>query len=108
MARRWRSFDQETTDQEFLSIPLTDMIALFDAMRLYALEAPGGFVVKSYGKGLMMIKATNQTSGRCLFFTVSDTEGDQALTALLAYKKESDEVPARVLTTARQRMEKAN
>lgn len=49
-----------------------------------------------------MIKATNHTSGRCLFFTI-DTEEPTKLVALLAYKKESDEAPESLIRTARER-----
>lgn len=72
-------------------------------MKAYRLELETGFVVKSYGDGLMMIKAANRTAGRCLFFMVSGEDSD-SLVALLAYKKESDEAPKRVLETALERM----
>lgn len=71
------------------------------------MEVAGGFVVKSYGDGLMMIKAANHTQGRCLFFTVREEQGDEVLTALVAYKKETQEAPERVIETARKRMDKA-
>lgn len=62
------------------------------------MELPGGYKVRSYGDGLMMIKATNRTSGRCLFFSVVELDGVEVLTALLAYKKESSDAPLHLLT----------
>ncbi len=50
-----------------------------------------------------MIKATNSTSGRCLFFT-PHREGDvETLVALMFYKKESDDAPSALLDAARER-----
>jgi hypothetical protein len=104
MERRWTSFNSEITNSEFLAIPAHDRAALFGAMKAYRLALPGGFVVKNYGDGLMMIKAANKTQGRCLFFSVRESGGEEVLTALLAYKKETQEVPANVLATAKARM----
>ncbi len=108
MPRRWRSFDIVTTNRELASLPTRDFLSLTDAMRSYRLELEGGFIVKSYGQGLMMIKATNQTQGRCLFFSIAaGSDGAEVLIALLFYKKETQEVPISVLETARQRMLKS-
>jgi hypothetical protein len=75
-------------------------------MKAYQMKLPGGFLIKSYGDGLMMIKAANRTSGRCLFFSSAMEAGTEILTALLGYKKETDEVPKQVLDTARARLRK--
>jgi phage-related protein len=49
-----------------------------------------------------MIKGRGQ--GRCLFFGFEVVDDIERLTVLLIYKKESQEVPERVLKTARERM----
>ena len=50
-----------------------------------------------------MIKATNRTAGRCLFFTVDRSGEDENLVALLFYKKEADDAPAALVEAARER-----
>jgi len=75
-------------------------------MRAYEQELDIGFVVKEYGEGLLMIKAANRTAGRCLFFSVQELEGTEVLTALLIYKKESQEAPKHVVETARERLKR--
>lgn len=76
MARKWTSFDRATTDAEFRTIPDQDVADLF--------------------------KATNRTSGRCLFFTIAEEDPTLAV-ALLGYKKESDEAPKHLVKVARER-----
>lgn len=99
------SFHRETTDAEFRDLPTRDYHRLTLAMREYARETRSGYVVKSYGEGLMMLKDASQGQGRALFFTIRRDEGGaERLTLLLVYKKESQEAPKRVLDTARQRM----
>lgn len=73
------------------------------AMGRYGGDLPGGFAIKSYGDGLYMIKSTNASSGRCLFFTIHRLGGVERLVALLFYKKESDEAPTRLVAVARER-----
>ncbi|MGV3616121.1 MAG: type II toxin-antitoxin system RelE/ParE family toxin [Fimbriimonas sp.] len=107
MPRRWTSFDSEVTNREFLALPEDDRKALFGAMKLFRLEAAGGYVVSNYGDGLLMIKAANQTQGRCLFFTIREVDGVEVATALLAYKKESQKAEKQKMETARQRMRMA-
>jgi phage-related protein len=102
VARHWSSFDYDTTNREFLALPGRDRAA-----PKYAKGEEGRWIVKDYGDGLMMIKPSNRTQGRCLFFTVREIEGHEELIALLAYKKESQGAPARVLDTARERMRRA-
>ena len=104
MKRKWRPFDQETLKKEFATIPHPDQRKLFFAMENYRDNTGIVYVVKNYGDGLMMIKDRSKGSGRCLFFTVREVEGVEQLVMLIAYKKESDEVPAAVLSTARERM----
>jgi hypothetical protein len=104
MSRRWSSFDTETTNAEFLVIPQPDRAALFGAMKAYKLGLPSGYTLKNYGDRLQMIKASNRTAGRCLFFSVQKAGEDELLVVLLAYKKETDEAPKRLVETARHRM----
>ena len=55
---------------------------------------------KNYGGGLLMLKK-NRTSGRLLFS--NDPECGPRPVSLLFYKKESDEAPAHLIATARER-----
>ena len=71
-------------------------------MGRWASGLEGGFVVRDYGDGLLMIKATNRTAGRCLFFTLDENDSTLAI-ALLGYKKESNEAPKFLIATARER-----
>ncbi len=102
MERRWSSFDRETTNKEFATIPIDDRVRLFEAMKLYRLDARIGYVIKNYGEGLMMLKPTSG-AGRCLFFC-EPTETGQELVALLAYKKEWQKAPEQLVRMARLRM----
>jgi hypothetical protein len=101
--RRWTSFDKRITDREFLSLPLDDRVGLFEAMKLYRLEVGTGYIVQSYGHGLMALKPKSG-QGRCLFFCIREVGGDQELVALLAYKKESQRMPVRFRELAFDRM----
>lgn len=109
MSRHWSSFDRDVTNREFAEIPGRDLAALFRAMKKFGLYDPSGWVVKDYGDDLRMIKAANQSQGRCLFFTTREVLGNngeahEELVVLLAYKKETQEAPAAVIERARQRM----
>lgn len=103
MKRHWTSFDKHVTDREFLALPVDDRVGLFEAMKLYRLDAGIGYVVKSYGLGLLMIKP-KEGQGRCLFFCVVEVKGAQELVALLAYKKETRKLPDRLKKLALERM----
>ena len=62
------------------------------------------YIVKAMETGLMMLKASNRTSGRCLFF-FKESSGDKVrLVALLFYKKENAEAPKHLIETAHRRM----
>lgn len=104
MARRWRAFDVEAINREFAALPPDDYFRLGEAMLAYRRDEGRGYVVKNYGDGLMMVKDAAQGQGRCLFFSVRIERGEEILTALLVYKKESQETPQRILDTARRRM----
>ena len=97
-----------TTNRELLALPEADFLRLTAAMKAYAIEEPSGYVIKNYGEGLMMIKDASHGQGRGLFFSVRIVGGEEVLTLLLAYKKESQEAPARVIETARRRMRESN
>ena len=71
-------------------------------MERYADGIDAGWTVKNYGDGLFMIKAKGQRNGRCLFFTIDEVE-PRKLVALLFYKKESQDAPAHLVETARER-----
>jgi phage-related protein len=107
VARRWRSFDRETTNREFNALPFEDRKALFEAMKAYRMELGIGYLVNSYGGGLYRIKSSNRTQGRCLFFTQEERNGEVLLTALLAYKKVGNKAPKAQIETARRRMGEA-
>ena len=87
-----------------MKIPDDDRRRLKLAMFNYRIDAGVGYEVKTYGGGLMMVRDSSHGSGRCLFFSVGVEKGEEILTALLVYKKESQEAPARILETARTRM----
>ncbi len=84
---------------------MDDCIRLFGAMKLYANDAGVGYIVKSYGDGLMMIKP-KESQGRCLFFTVIENSERQTLVAILAYKKEGQKLPERVRKLAQERIKR--
>ena len=90
-----------------MDVPSDDRRRLKLAMFNYRIGAGIGYEVRSYGEGLMMVKDASHGAGRCLFFTVGVMEGEETLTALLVYKKESQEAPARVIDTACRRMKGA-
>jgi len=73
-------------------------------MKAFRLEIEGSYKVKNYGGGLLMIKSSNRAQGRCLFFTLVESDDVETLVALLAYKKESQEAPKQVIETARARL----
>jgi len=104
MSRKWGSFDTEVTNRELEAIPYPDRGALYQAMAAYAEDLDIRYSVKSYGDDLMMLKASNGTSGRCLFFSREPIGDSEKLVALLFYKKESYEAPKRVIEAARARM----
>jgi len=104
MSRKWGSFDTEVTNRELEAIPYPDRGALYQAMAAYAEDLDIRYSVKNYGDDLMMLKASNGTSGRCLFFSRERIGDSEKLVALLFYKKESEEAPKRVIEAARARM----
>ena len=105
MRRKFEPFDAETIKREFLALPSEDASSLKFAMESYQWDLGTGYVVKNYGQGLYMIKDSSHGQGRCLFFRTVAGQPER-LVALLIYKKESQEAPARVIETARKRMEK--
>ena len=103
MIRKFRAFDPDVINRELASLPQNDFVDLRLAMHRYQEGLEVGYTVKDYGDGLMMIKGGRQ--GRCLWFHEGEAEnGLRILIALLIYKKESQEVPDRILRTARARM----
>jgi hypothetical protein len=107
LTRRWSSFNREVTNREFAALPQRDYADLTQAMKAYRQDIGAGYELKNYGGGLMMVKSSSGTQGRCLFFTIREEAGVEVLTALLIYKKETQEVPRRIEETARERMEGA-
>lgn len=105
MRRKFEPFDAETIKREFLVLPSEDASNLKFAMESYPWDLVTGYVVKNYGQGLFMIKDSSHGQGRCLFFRTV-VEQPERLIALLIYKKESQEALARVIETARKRMER--
>ena len=76
LVRHWISFDYSVTNREFAELPSRDAASLFRAMKRYAIDERPGWIVKDYGEGLLMIKAANQTQGRCLFFTIQKSTAE--------------------------------
>jgi phage-related protein len=93
--------------KEFFELPIADAQELRLAMGLYQKDAGIGYDVRSYGDGLRMLKPTGGAAGRCLFFRADVVGGLEVLTVVLIYKKESQEVPAHVMDTARKRMRRS-
>jgi len=109
VARKFKAFDAKTINEEFLALPFEDFKSLTHAMELFQDGQNFGYEVKHYQGDLMMIKGRGQ--GRCLWFSKERvfTAGGvetEILVALLVYKKESQEVPERILKTARERLKK--
>jgi len=102
MALKWASFDPEITNAELETIPYPDRGALYQAMSAFAEGLDIKHVAKNYGDGLMMIKASNGTSGRCLFFCEQAGDSMKPI-ALLFYKKESQDAPKHVIEAGRKR-----
>ncbi|MHB8636524.1 MAG: hypothetical protein ACYC96_08630 [Fimbriimonadaceae bacterium] len=97
----WTNFDDDILVAEMRTIPQPDRGLLFFAMQRFARGDDAGFTLKKYGDDLLMLKK-NGRSGRSLFFTYDESD-ETKLVLLLAYKKESDEVPESVLKSARHR-----
>jgi phage-related protein len=108
VVRRWLPFDRHTINRELLALPSEDYYRLTSAMLAYRKQQTSGFVVDNYGEGLMMVKDDSRGQGRCLFFTVREVDGEEVLTALLVYKKESEKADKAALRTARRRMKESS
>lgn len=107
MVRKFRPFDAETINAEFMSLPAADASDLATAMKAYQEDLGAGYRIDHYGEGLAMIKGTKQ--GRGLFFTaetevMKDGETRVWLVLLKVYKKESQKADKQAVATARQRM----
>jgi len=100
MKRKFEPFDAEKINKEFWDLPSQDRAALMEAMSLYQQNSGIGYQVKNYGKGLEMITDSGSAQGRCLFFTRTP----ERFIALLVYKKESQKLPKRIESTARERL----
>ena len=87
-----------------LAVREEDRRKLKFAMASYASDIGANDRLENYGDGLMMITDSSRGQGRCLFFTVANVDGEEVLTALLVYKKETQRAPRRLLDTALQRM----
>lgn len=94
----------ETINREFLSLSDHDAATLKTAMKNYQLDTGVGYTVRNYGEGLWMLKDSGRAQGRCLFFQRQVVADKERLVAVLVYKKESQEIPARILRTAKERM----
>ena len=99
---KWINYDDAILVAEMRTIPQPDRGLLFFAMERYAKGDDAGFVSKSYGDGLLMLKK-DRHAGRSLFFAY-DPDRSATLVLLLAYKKEKDDAPAALVSTARERM----
>ena len=110
--RRWSSFNQDVTDREALCIPYGYRKRIFRAMYFYGRGDESKSVVQDYGGGILAIKDNSGGQGRCLFFAraqhvLESGESVERLVALVFYKKESQDVPKRVLELARRRLKEA-
>lgn len=107
MKRKFIPFDQETIVEELRSIESEHRAKLFYAIERYS---KGGddvdpAMIRSYGDGIFMIRhRQKEYQGRVLFHVTKSEPDYQELTILTAYKKETQDVPAKVLKTAKKRM----
>lgn len=90
--------------KEFFELSDEDGAELRHAMKNYQNGSGKSYEVKNYGEGLLMLKPTGNAAGRCLFFFNEVVNGEEILTVVLIYKKESREAPKQVVETARRRM----
>lgn len=104
--RKFEPFDALVINREFMALPTVDAAELKFAMQNYQDDLGVGYTVRNYGDGLLMLKPSSRSQGRCLFFYREVVDGVERLVALLIYKKESQEVPVRILKAARERREK--
>lgn len=102
MPRKFVRFDDAVIRKEFLYLPRESARDLKWAMENYQSGRDVIYTAKSYGGNLMMIKGSGQ--GRCLFFGSEVVDDIERLIVLLIYKKESQDLPERILRTARERM----
>ena len=102
MKRQFAPFDDTVIRKEFLDLPRESAKDLKWAMENYQSGRDANYTVKNYGGDLLMLKGRGQ--GRCLFCGREVVDDYERLIVLLIYKKESKEVPERVLKTARERM----
>ncbi len=102
MTRKFFPFDDAVIRKEFLDLPRESARDLKWAMENYQSGRDVNYTIKNYGGDLLMIKGRGQ--GRCLFFSREVVDDVEQLIVFLIYKKESQEVPDRVLRTARERM----
>jgi len=100
--RKFAPFDDEVIRKEFLDLPRESARDLKWAMVNHQNGRELNYTLRNYGDDLLMIKGHGQ--GRCLFFGKEVAGDEEKLIVLLIYKKESQEVPERVLRTARDRM----
>jgi len=107
MIRKFKPFEAEAIRKEFLSISGEDAYHLKYAMESYQEDYRIGYTVKNYGDGLMMVKDSGRSQGRCLFFFSEIVDGIEILTVVLIYKKETQEAPKHIIETARKRMEES-
>jgi hypothetical protein len=111
--RRFVPFDTATITSEFDRLPEVDRLQLLRVMARFEAE-PQSFrpaLVSKYEDNLWRIRHENpRYSGRAIF-SIGPVVGDvetgesvQSLRLLVVYKKEGNDVPKRVLDTARRRM----
>lgn len=118
MQRKFEPFNQSAIISELLQIPRADRARLFLAMEAYQNSGPNDprpAVVNKYSASgesdvLRLKHADSKYQGRLLFYQPDSGPRHRRsgtyvlLISLLVYKKEGTAVPARHLTTARQRM----
>ncbi len=107
MRYRFKAFDRDLINAEFLEVPFPDHAVLAQAMASYqehGHESTRAIVAK-YEQGLWRLKPSNRSSGRCLFAPAGRKEkGAEILLVLSVYKKEGRTVPKRVMARALARL----
>lgn len=107
MRREFIPFDESIIRKEFLALPDLDrakMLALIEHYQQCGFGNPSPAQVDDYGGGLYRLRHVKQAyQGRLIFFATDRVAGFERLVILVVFKKQSQDLPQKVLETARYR-----
>jgi phage-related protein len=99
MARKFKPFDRDTIVEELEKIDSTGRGKLFWLMAKYAKGEDAPYKIRKFDEGFSEIRHQDaKYQGRVLFFEVGD------LIILVAFRKETQKTPRRLIELASQRM----